>query len=153
QAGSSRKVFMYQPLFRQLLDQVLSVGGSRRLSRQPGKPARRKWTACPLAVERLEDRTVPAPLLSLVSPSNPLLPASDSAGGVSRPMISADGRFTVYESFAPNLVLGQVNTAVVGNVFLYDQQTGTTTLVSHTPSSATTGANSISEAARISSDG
>lgn len=94
-----------------------------------------------------------APLLNLVSPTNVQLPASDAAGGASQPMSSADGRFTVYTSTAPNLVPGQVNTTVGSNVFLYDQQTGTTTLVSHIPGSVTTTANSDADGARISGDG
>src|SRR5438045_2600875 len=107
---------------------------SRSLRRQQ-LPAR--WR---LALEVLEDRTVPAPLLNLVSPTNPQLPTSDSAGGVFAPLNSADGRFTVYQSNAANLVSGQVNTAVASNIFLHDQQTGTTTLVSHVPGAANTGA-------------
>jgi hypothetical protein len=86
-------------------------------------------------------------------PSNPVLTPSDSTGGASQALVSANGRYIVYTSTASNVVPGQVDTAVASNVFLYDRQTGTTTLVSHTPGSATTGADGDSDAPRVSSDG
>jgi Tol biopolymer transport system component len=92
-------------------------------------------------------------LLAPLPVFNPALPPSDSAGGASQAMTSADGRFTVYTSTAPNLVPGQAATAVASNVFLYDRQAGTTTLVSHTAASATTGADGSSQNPQISSDG
>jgi hypothetical protein len=125
----------------------------RRAGRPAGAPAARRRPTRPLTVEPLEDRTLPASLLSLVSPPNVQLPASDSAGGLTGFKISADGRFIAYSSTAPNLVAGQVDTAVAENTFLYDQQTSTTTLVSHVPTSATTGANGNSQNVRVSGDG
>jgi hypothetical protein len=68
-------------------------------------------------------------------------------------MNSADGRFTAYLSDARNVVAGQTDTAVVTNVFLYDRQTGTSTLVSHILGSATTAADGNCASARISGDG
>src|SRR5205085_7373096 len=95
--------------------------------RQPRPHARRR-----LAVEPLEDRTLPA-LLAPLTTFNPALPPSDSAGGAAQALTSADGRFTVYTSTAANQVPGQVDTAVASNVFLYDRLTGTAVLVSHAP--------------------
>jgi Tol biopolymer transport system component len=119
---------------------------------KPSPRTPRPRAAGRLVVERLEDRTLPA-LLAPLTNFSPALPPSDSAGGAAQALNSADGRFTVYTSTAANLVPGQVDTAVASNVFLYDRQTGTTTLVSHTPGSATTGADGNSDFPRISSDG
>jgi hypothetical protein len=105
-----------------------------------------------LVAEALEDRTLLSTLTQL-STFNPALPPSDSAGGVQQLATSADGRFTAYASTAPNQVAGQVNTAVAGNVFLYDRQAGTTTLVSHAAGSATTGGDGDSDVPRVSGDG
>ncbi|MEL6505487.1 MAG: calcium-binding protein [Pseudomonadota bacterium] len=44
------------------------------------------------------------------------------------PVISADGRFIVYESLASNIVVGDV--VGTADLFLYDALTGTTTLIS-----------------------
>jgi Tol biopolymer transport system component len=61
----------------------------------------------------------------LVSQGNP----SGAASGPSDfPAISNDGRFVAYRSTATNLVTGVTNG--VPNVFLYDRQTGATTLLS-----------------------
>jgi hypothetical protein len=105
-----------------------------------------------LTVEALEDRTLLSPLVP-ITVFNPNLPPSDSTGGAERPLTSADGRFTVYQSTAANVVPQQVNTAVASNIFLYDQQAGTTTLVSHTAGSFTTGGDGDCFDPRISSDG
>jgi hypothetical protein len=118
-----------------------------------GKPGQKNRTARQLGIEQLEDRTLPAPLLSLVTSANSALPPSDSAGGVFSLMNSQDGRFTVYRSTAPNLVAAQVDSAATSNVFLYDRQTETTTLVSHISGSLTIGANGDSDDPRVSSDG
>jgi Tol biopolymer transport system component len=61
----------------------------------------------------------------LVSQSNPPGAAS---GPSDSPVISNDGRFVAYRSTATNLVAGATNG--LPNVFLYDRQTGTTTLLS-----------------------
>jgi hypothetical protein len=119
--------------------------------RRSVKPQGRRGIRPP-AVECLEDRALPS-ILAPVATFDPVLPASDSAGGVSQAFNSADGRFTVFTSTAPNLVDGQVHTAVVQNVFLHDRQSGAITLVSHTPGSSLAEADSNSENPRISSDG
>jgi Tol biopolymer transport system component len=115
-------------------------------------PSRRGRKARRLAVEELEARTLPTTLAPLTT-FNPFLASSDSAGGAAQALTSADGRFTVYASTAPNVVPGQVDTAVASNVFLYDRQTGTTTLVSHLPGSGTNGADGNCVNPRISGDG
>ena len=67
----------------------------------------------------------------------------------SAPFISSDGVFVVFESLANNLVTGDANG--VKDIFVYDRNTGTTTLVS-VDSSGIQG-NGISSAPSISSDG
>ncbi len=53
--------------------------------------------------------------------------ANDSSGDYG-PSISADGRWVTFDSRAGNLVPGDTNNAI--DVFVHDQQTGTTTLAS-----------------------
>jgi Tol biopolymer transport system component len=48
----------------------------------------------------------------------------------SKPVISADGRYVVFESWADNLVAGDTNSA--GDIFVYARQTGTPSRVSLT---------------------
>jgi Tol biopolymer transport system component len=80
--------------------------------------------------------------------------SSDTAAGTSRPVsFSADGRYLVFLSDAPNLVPGQVDYNLSDDVFLYDRATGTTTLVSHAAASPTTAAGLGSESPVISADG
>ena len=80
--------------------------------------------------------------------------SSDTAAGTSRPVsFSADGRYLVFLSDAPNLVPGQVDDNLSDDVFLYDRATGTTTLVSHTASSPITAGGRGSETPAISADG
>lgn len=66
-----------------------------------------------------------------------------------RPDISADGRFVVFESLATNLVISDTNNA--RDVFLHDRQTGITSRVS-VSSSGELG-NSYSDSPSISADG
>jgi hypothetical protein len=134
---------------RSLRERLLrAVQGLRtgRQGRRPGKPARR------LAVEPLEDRTLLSTLAALTS-FDPTLPESASAGGVSQAFTSANGSYTVYTSTAANVVSGQVNLAAAGNIFFYDRQAGTTTLVSHDVASSSTGADGDSSNPRVSADG
>jgi Tol biopolymer transport system component len=61
--------------------------------------------------------------------------AADSAeavGGIF-PRVSADGRFVAFTSESTRLVAGQTDFPGSTDLFLYDRQTGTTRLVSHTP--------------------
>jgi hypothetical protein len=77
-----------------------------------------------------------------------------SAGGSSTwVQESADGRYVVYTSMSTNLLPGQVDTEASQDVFLYDRQLNTTTLVSHAWNSATMTANDQSANPMISADG
>ncbi len=69
------------------------------------------------------------------------------------PLVSADGRFVVFGSLASDLVPGQTDAGGQADVFLYDREAGTMTLVSHTAGSPTTAANSGSGGPSISADG
>lgn len=59
----------------------------------------------------------------------------DSSGNSLAMSMSADGRYLLFQSEAPNLVPGQVDTNLFDDVFLRDRLTGTTTLISHSPGS------------------
>ncbi len=75
----------------------------------------------------------------------------DTASGED-PRISDNGRYVVFESEAPNLVPGQVDSNGAYDVFLRDRMTGTTTLLSHTGDGVTAG-DAISRDPAISGDG
>ncbi len=72
-------------------------------------------------------------------------------GGKS-PAISHDGRFIAFESYAQNLVVGQVDEQY-SDIFVFDQVTGTTRLVSGVQGSATRTADFYSQSPKISADG
>jgi hypothetical protein len=133
---------------RKLIHQVVALRRSRPERRRP----RQARQACRLAVEELESRTLLTTLAPL-STSSPTVLQSDSAGGVSDAMVSADGNSIVFTSTAPNLVPGQVDTAVASNVFLKNLQTGTITLISHLPGQDSMGADSDAYNPRVSADG
>jgi len=87
---------------------------------------------------------------------------SDTAGGASslptsganqRSLVSADGRWSVFVSSAPNLTSGQVDTNSTTDVFLYDRVNDAVTLVSHANGAFGTAANGASLAPSISADG
>ena len=61
-------------------------------------------------------------------------PSADTFGASFFSSASADGRYVVFESDAPNLVPGQVDTNFFHDVFLRDRVAGTTTLISHSSS-------------------
>ena len=52
----------------------------------------------------------------------------EANGDSNFPSISSDGRYVAFESFAPDLVAGDTNTAI--DIFVHDLQTGATTRVS-----------------------
>lgn len=54
------------------------------------------------------------------------------------PSMSSDGRWLAWASYAFGMIAGGSDTNSVSDVFLYDRTTGTSTLVSHIPTSATT---------------
>ena len=58
--------------------------------------------------------------------------APEAAGGID-PRLSADGRFVLFVSGSTRLVPGQTDSPGSPDLFLYDRQTGTMRLVSHTP--------------------
>ncbi len=80
------------------------------------------------------------------------LPLEGSNDSSYAPTISADGRFITYWSYGHNLVPG-MNAVQRRNVFLFDQQTGETTLVSHADGTTTLGGNGWSTTPGISADG
>jgi Tol biopolymer transport system component len=66
--------------------------------------------------------------IELISKADPL-PGSTGTGFASA--LSADGRWVVFESDAPNLIPGQADANGFYDVFLRDRVAGTTTLISH----------------------
>ncbi len=66
---------------------------------------------------------------------------------------SADGRYVAFVSRATDLVAGQVDTNDTGDFFLFDRETGATTLVSHASGSAVTTGNGLSGGYFPSADG
>lgn len=57
-------------------------------------------------------------------------PATTGNGDSHSALLSFDGRFTLFESTAVNLVPGQTSSGQTGDVYLYDRADGTTLLVS-----------------------
>jgi uncharacterized repeat protein (TIGR01451 family) len=84
------------------------------------------------------------------------IPASATSTGnglCGRPSISADGGYVTYSSKSTDLVTGQTDTANTYDVFVFERATGTNTLVSRIPASATTTGNGAANGAVISGDG
>ncbi|HEX9940784.1 MAG TPA: hypothetical protein VGG03_02110 [Thermoanaerobaculia bacterium] len=69
------------------------------------------------------------------------------------PALSADGRFVAFVSREPDMVAGQTDSNGSWDLFLFDRSSGTTTLVSHARSSASTAGDAPSYAPGISADG
>ena len=67
--------------------------------------------------------------------------------------ISADGRYVAFASTKASEVPGQTDTGHASDVFLYDRESGTTTLVSHSQASPTAAGNAQSVRPRLSADG
>ncbi|HXU31207.1 MAG TPA: hypothetical protein VN851_11565, partial [Thermoanaerobaculia bacterium] len=67
--------------------------------------------------------------------------AKTGAGPSFAPVVSADGRYVAFISFAPDLVAGQIESMGQADVFLWDRTTGTTVLVSHAAAGPTTAGN------------
>jgi Tol biopolymer transport system component len=101
----------------------------------------------------LRDQTAGTTTLVSHAASSPLA----SGNGTSRQgLISADGRFVAYVSFATDLVPGQAGNNESPNIFLWDRETDTATLVSHAVLSLTTVANGesfLGDFGTISADG
>lgn len=69
------------------------------------------------------------------------IPSSPAESGDDRsydPVVSGDGRYVAFVSFAKNLVFGQSEPLPGGNVFVHDRQTASTALVSRSSGSPTT---------------
>jgi Tol biopolymer transport system component len=60
------------------------------------------------------------------------------------PVVSADGNFVAFTSYAPDLVSGQIDATLSNDLFLWNRSTGALTLVSHDASSTVTGGTSTS---------
>lgn len=68
--------------------------------------------------------------------------------------LSSDGRYLLIESYATNLIAGYVdNSQFTPDIFLYDREADSMTLVSRSAASHLAGGNSVSMAAGISADG
>ncbi|HEX6898919.1 MAG TPA: hypothetical protein VF789_04365 [Thermoanaerobaculia bacterium] len=81
--------------------------------------------------------------IELISRIPPQL-APETAGGaypLSRTALSADGRYLVFASSAPNLISGQVDPAFGLDVFFHDRVAGTTLLISHAAGAPATAGN------------
>jgi Tol biopolymer transport system component len=77
-----------------------------------------------------------------------------AANGDSRaPSISADGAFVAFESSAADLVSGQSDPNVAGDIFVFERATGAVHLVSHAAAGPTTAGNRFSRSPVISADG
>lgn len=74
-------------------------------------------------------------------------------GGSSDPVISADGRYIAFLSYATDLAPGQVDTNSGTDVFLFDRQTETMTLVSRAAGTTATTAGEPSDLPVLSADG
>jgi len=95
------------------------------------------------------DRTTDTNMLVSHSAGSAVQSSNDSSYA---PSISADGRYIAYWSYAYTIVNG-MTPAHSRNIFICDQQTGITTLASHTFSSNTLGGNNWSSYPAISKDG
>ena len=68
-------------------------------------------------------------------------------------LLSADGSYAVFVSWATDLVAGQIDVNGGTDVFIFERATGTISLVSHVPASLTTTSDGGSYSPRISADG
>lgn len=93
--------------------------------------------------------------LALLSKTFTTREATDTASGESEPKaISADGRYVLFLSNAPNLVPGQIDENDGDDLFLRDRIAGTTILVTRTAASpVTTGPLAHIRSATLSADG
>jgi hypothetical protein len=117
--------------------------------------SRRRSRGCRLQLETLEDRTLPsASVVSLAYPSSSATTADGQSQVSPMRSVSDNGQFIVYASLAGNLVANQSASASgAQNLFLYNAQNNTTTLITHDVSSSTQTANANSFNAVISGDG
>ncbi len=81
------------------------------------------------------------------------LSAGFPASGATAVAISADGRYVLFGSKAPNLVGGQTDTNNAEDVFLFDRVAGASILVSHSANSPTASGSGASHPVGLSPDG
>lgn len=98
----------------------------------------------------LHDRVTRKTILVSRASGSPLVTGNAEA---SRPQISRDGNYIVFESRATDLVAGQNDAGSLMDVFLYHRPTGAMTLVSRSSTSPTSAANGESSVAGLSTDG
>src|SRR5438105_2282483 len=119
-----------------------------------------------LRLNRLEERTAPAVVTSLVSRTDPgqysdaggsSFIDSDLSGTVATPptahTVSSDGRYVAFISAAGNIVPGQVDDNGTSDVFVYDRVTNTTELISRKAGTTATVGNGLSGQPSLSVDG
>jgi hypothetical protein len=124
------------------------VGAARHAGWQPARlPARRRRIQP--QVELLEDRTVPTIQAVSVADPNLLSWHAGRSSYTTNSAMSQEGRYIVFSSEAPNLVLDDTNS--LADIFLRDMETGTTTRISTDANGAQ--ANGHSKVAVISADG
>ena len=90
--------------------------------------------------------------VELLSKADPVLPPH-AVGTATNASLSADGRYVAFESSAPNLLPGMHEGNNGSDVFLWDRQTQTLTLVSRSASSSTRTSNGSSSTPKVSADG
>jgi sugar lactone lactonase YvrE/Tol biopolymer transport system component len=145
---------MAQPWLRDLLNPVGPVRRGHRPGRRSAKVRATNRRARPLAVELLEDRTLLDATLQAITLASVAPPSvSAAAGSSAAASVSADGRYVAYESTATNLVANQASGAITRNIFLFDRQSQTTTLVSHDAANPAAGGNADSLSAVLSGNG
>jgi hypothetical protein len=94
------------------------------------------------------------PSVTAVSLAAEAIPASVTPNGQSSdPVVNANGRYTVFQSNAIDLVPGQATTNVTTNIFVYDNVAHTTALVSHSSLGSNVTANGTSTNPVVSADG
>jgi Tol biopolymer transport system component len=80
--------------------------------------------------------------------------SGSAANGISTlPMVSADGRYVVYQSTATDLVPGQADANGKSDVFLFDRISGATSVISHTAGAGSQTSNGVSQNPSMSEDG
>ncbi|MEE8602564.1 cell wall-binding repeat-containing protein [Euzebya tangerina] len=100
----------------------------------------------------LRDRMLGTTTLISYAAGSPTTTASGGSSG--NPVISDDGRYVVYDSFATNIVTGQTDQNNERDVFVYSVSSGMNTLVSHASTDdSTTCDNGQSLGQDISDDG
>ena len=98
----------------------------------------------------LFDRVTGLNTLVSHSSSSAVTTANDSSFPVGT---SADGAFVFFQSYATDLVTGQVDTNLTQDLYLFDRALGTTMLVSHSASSPVKTGNDASYEGALSADG